>query len=79
MLWIQCAEATGEQLPRSVGNNLQMVKDCSPPGSTNKLLFDVHNHNSGQFVWVLLEKTPIIMGQNDNFFEHFLSLNIVFI
>ena len=59
MLWIQRAEATGEQLPRSVGNNLQMVNDCSPLFDEQVTLFDVHEHDSGQFVWVLVEKTPV--------------------
>ncbi len=59
MLWIQRAEATGEQPPRSVGNNLQMVKDCSPLFDEQVTLFDVYEHNSGQFVWVLVEKTPV--------------------
>ena len=44
MLWIQRAEATGEQLPRSVGNNLQMVNDCSPLFDEQVTLFDVHEH-----------------------------------
>ena len=78
MLWIQRAEATGEQPPRSVGNNLQMVKDCSPLFDEQVTLFNVHEHNSGQFVWVLVEKTPVTT-RNDIFFEYFLSLNIVYL
>ena len=74
MLQIQRAEATGEQLPRSVGNNLQMVNDCSPLFDEQVTLFDVHEHNSGQFVWVLVEKTPGPVTTM-MFFEHFLSLN----
>ena len=67
-----------KQLPRSVGNNLHMVNDCSPLFDEQVTLFDVHEHNSGQFVWVLVEKTPVTT-RNDMFFEHFLSLNIVYL
>jgi hypothetical protein len=47
-----------------------MVKDCSPLFDEQVTLFDVHEHNSVQFVWVLVEKTPVTT-RNDIFFELF--------
>jgi hypothetical protein len=80
MLWIQieCAEATGEQLPRSVRKNLQMAKDCSLLFDEQVILFDVHERNSGQFVCSSRKPAPITT-HNDLFFEHFLSFNIVYL
>jgi len=33
---------------------------CSPLFNEQITLSEVYDHNSGQFVWVLVEKTPIM-------------------
>jgi hypothetical protein len=69
MLWIQRTEATGEQLPRSVGNNLQMTAvHCS----MNKLHYLM-------FMSIICVGARGENPRNDMFFEHFLSINIVYL
>jgi hypothetical protein len=58
-----------------------MVKDFSPQFDEQVTLFDIHEHTSGQFVWVLVEKTTTTTF----FFEHesfshqilYINLNII--
>ncbi len=79
MLWIQRAEAAGETTTAKCCEQFTHGEWLrSPLFDEQVTLFDVHEHNSGQFVWVLVEKTPVTT-RNDMFFEHFLSLNIVYL